>query len=191
LYWNTTNHEASAKTSGTMSFVEMLTRMLLMVTTRMLLMVTTLMLLMVTTLMLLMVPLMLLMAISDCVSDPYSITLTALGFETGAWQLACQAGGLGINLVAADTVVIYDSDWNPQARCTLPHVCYCLAPFSRLGGLCSTKNKTPSAMDCAHNSVLSAARTLWRSLWQCASPDNHDSIYGGNLSRFNRLLLAV
>lgn len=33
------------------------------------------------------------------------------------------SGGLGINLVAADTVIIYDSDWNPQndiqaqARC--------------------------------------------------------------------------
>ena len=34
-----------------------------------------------------------------------------------------EAGGVGINLVAADTVVVYDSDWNPQndvqamARC--------------------------------------------------------------------------
>merc|ERR1712008_350722 len=34
-----------------------------------------------------------------------------------------KAGGLGINLVAADTCIIYDSDWNPQndlqaqARC--------------------------------------------------------------------------
>ena len=29
--------------------------------------------------------------------------------------LSTRAGGLGINLVAADTCVLYDSDWNPQA----------------------------------------------------------------------------
>ena len=40
-----------------------------------------------------------------------------------AFLLATKAGGVGINLTAADTVIIFDSDWNPQndvqgmARC--------------------------------------------------------------------------
>ena len=30
--------------------------------------------------------------------------------------LSTKAGGVGITLTAADTCIIYDSDWNPQVK---------------------------------------------------------------------------
>lgn len=48
-------------------------------------------------------------------------------------MLSTKAGGQGITLTAADTVIIYDSDWNPQVCSCSPHslyseTCYQSAP---------------------------------------------------------------
>ena len=47
--------------------------------------------------------------------EDYIEAYNAPNSEKFIFLLSTRAGGLGINLQTADVVILYDSDWNPQA----------------------------------------------------------------------------
>ncbi|VEU23522.1 DEKNAAC104632 [Brettanomyces naardenensis] len=63
------------------------------------------------------------------------------GSESSVFLLSTRAGGLGINMTAADTVIMFDSDWNPQVD---------LQAMDRVHRIGQTKPVVVYRLVCAH-----------------------------------------
>ena len=67
------------------------------------------------------------------------------------FALSTRAGGLGLNLQTADTVIMFDSDWNPQMDQQVPHT-------SLISHLTMSHCGTPEALQYHRMSLLCHCR---------------------------------
>jgi hypothetical protein len=49
--------------------------------------------------------------------DKTNIRFSRAGSSAFVFLLSTRAGGVGLTLTAADTVILFDCDWNPQVPC--------------------------------------------------------------------------
>lgn len=65
--------------------------------------------------------------------DNFNTRLGGTGGGGDVFLLSTRAGGAGLNLVGANHLVLYDSDWNPAADLQAMWVVYCLGPRNKGG----------------------------------------------------------